>query len=144
MGSVSQSPPWGAAAQSSGSPSLSAETEGFGEDLLGEGNSKITDNHFLGLRKAFIYCPFIQFFPPAGPLATCSVLICSPNEGRAIVLLKHSCNRTVGFPGGLDGKESACNVGNWGLIPGLGRPPGEGNGKPLQYYCLENSMDRGA
>ena len=53
MGSVSQSPPWGAAAQSSGSPSLSAETEGFGEDLLGEGNSKITDNHFLGLMKAF-------------------------------------------------------------------------------------------
>ena len=43
-----------------------------------------------------------------------------------------------------DGKESACNVGDMGLIPGLGRPSGEGNGNPLQYSCLENSMDRGA
>ena len=45
---------------------------------------------------------------------------------------------------GSDSKESACNVGDPGLIPGLGRPPGEGNGNPLQYSCLENSMDRGA
>ena len=49
-----------------------------------------------------------------------------------------------GFLGGSDGKESACNVGDLGLIPGLGRSPGEGNGYPLQYSCLENSMDRGA
>ena len=41
-----------------------------------------------------------------------------------------------------DGKESACNVGDMGLIPGLGRPSGEGNGYPLQYSCLENSMDK--
>ena len=45
---------------------------------------------------------------------------------------------------GSDGKESACNVGDLGLIPGLGRSPGEGNGYPLQYSGLENSMDRGA
>ena len=51
---------------------------------------------------------------------------------------------TVGFmPGGSDGKESACNAGNLGSIPGLGRIPGEGNGNPLQYSCLENPMDRG-
>ena len=43
-----------------------------------------------------------------------------------------------------DGTESACNAGGPGLIPGLGRSPGEGNGNPLQYSCLENSMDRGA
>ena len=43
-----------------------------------------------------------------------------------------------GFPGGSDGKESACNVGDLGLIPGLGRAPGGGHGKPLQYSCLEN------
>ena len=43
-------------------------------------------------------------------------------------------------PGGLDGKESVCNAGNPGLIPGSGRPVGEGNGNPLQYYCLEKSM----
>ena len=41
-------------------------------------------------------------------------------------------------------KESACNAGDPGLIPGQGRSPGEGNGKPVQYSCLENSMDRGA
>ena len=46
--------------------------------------------------------------------------------------------------GGLDSKESACNAGYLGSIPGLGRFPGEGNGNPLQYSCLENSMDRGA
>ena len=48
------------------------------------------------------------------------------------------------FPGGSDGKASACNVGDLGSIPGLGRSPGEGNGNPLQYSCLENPMDRGA
>ena len=46
--------------------------------------------------------------------------------------------------GGLDGKESALNAGDPGLILGLGRSPEEGNGNPLQYSCLENSMDRGA
>ena len=49
----------------------------------------------------------------------------------------------LSFPGGSDGKESACKVGDLGLIPGLGRSPGEGNGNPLQYSCLENSRDRG-
>ena len=48
------------------------------------------------------------------------------------------------FPGGSDGKESACNAGDTGLIPGLGKSPGEENGYPLQYSCLENSMDRRA
>ena len=46
-----------------------------------------------------------------------------------------------GFPGGSASKESACNVGDLGLIPGLGRSPGEGNSYPLQYSGLENSMD---
>ena len=49
-----------------------------------------------------------------------------------------------GFPGSSAGKESTCNAGDLGLIPGLGRSPGEGNGYPLQYSCLENPMDRGA
>ena len=47
-------------------------------------------------------------------------------------------------PCSSDGKESTCNVGDLGLIPELGRSPGEGNGNPLQYSCLENPMDRGA
>ena len=49
----------------------------------------------------------------------------------------------MGFPGGLDGKESACNAGDPGSIPGLGRSPGEVHGNPLQYACLENPTDRG-
>ena len=50
----------------------------------------------------------------------------------------------TGFPGSSGGNESARNAGNPGLIPGSGRSAGEGNGYPLQYSCLENSMDRGA
>ena len=50
----------------------------------------------------------------------------------------------MGFPRGSDGKESACNAGDPSLIPGLGRSPGEVNGYPFQYSCLEKSMDREA
>ena len=48
-----------------------------------------------------------------------------------------------GFPGDSVGKESVCNTGDPGSIPGWGRSPREGNGNPLQYSCMENSMDRG-
>ena len=50
----------------------------------------------------------------------------------------------MGFPGGSDGKASAHNAGDLGSIPSSGRSRGEGNGNPLQYSCLENSMDGGA
>ena len=50
----------------------------------------------------------------------------------------------MAFPGGSDGKESTCNAGDLGLIPGLGRYPGEGHSYPRQYSGLENSMNRGA
>ena len=50
----------------------------------------------------------------------------------------------MGFPRGSVGKESACNAAEVGLIPGLGRSPGEGSGNPLQYSCLGNPMDRAA
>ena len=50
----------------------------------------------------------------------------------------------LAFPSGSNTKESACNVGDLDTVPGLGRSPGEGNGYPLQYSCLENSVDRGA
>ena len=56
----------------------------------------------------------------------------------------NTLSRGLVFPSDSDGKESACNVGDLGLIPGSGRFPGEGNGTPLQYSCLENPMDRGA
>ena len=62
------------------------------------------------------------------------------------MFIDHSVLKTaplplLGFPGGSAGKVSACNVGDLGLIPGLGRSPGEGKGYPLQYSDLENSMD---
>ena len=50
----------------------------------------------------------------------------------------------MGLPYSSVGKESACNAGDLGYIPGLGRSPGEGNGNPLQHSCLENPMDGGA
>ena len=53
-------------------------------------------------------------------------------------------NKLEGLPCSSFGKESACNAGDLGLIPALGRSPGEGNGNPLQYSCLENPMDIGA
>ena len=55
--------------------------------------------------------------------------------------VRHICRD---FSGSSDYKESACNAGDPGLIPGLGRSTGEGNGNPLQYSCLDNPMDRGA
>ena len=60
------------------------------------------------------------------------------------ILIILSPYTSLGFPGGSDSKESACNAGNLDLLPGSGRSHGEGNGYPLQYSCLENSMDRGA
>ena len=53
-------------------------------------------------------------------------------------------NGILGFPGGSDSKESTCNAGDQGLIPGSGGSPGGGHGNPLKYSCLENPMDRGA
>ena len=61
---------------------------------------------------------------------------------QTVVLL--SAFYLMGFPGGSEVKVSACNVGDLGLIPGSGRSPGEGNGNPLQYSCLENPKDKGA
>ena len=67
-------------------------------------------------------------------------------DPREDITQKGAVKRSLdkGFPGGSDSKESACNAGDLGLIPKLGRCPEEGNGNPLQYSCPENSMDRGA
>ena len=75
------------------------------------------------------FCNFIKF-----PLFEITILI---NVLHLISFISIS----LGFPCGLTGKESACNVGDLGLIPGLRRSPGEGKGYPLQYSGLENSMD---
>ena len=66
-----------------------------------------------------------------------------PVENLALIVVQ----KLVGFPGDVSGKEPICNAGDIrdaSSIPGLGRSPGEGNGNPLQYSCLENSIDRGA
>ena len=78
-----------------------------------------------------------------------SVFIPIPKKGNAkecsnyhtIALISRA---SKDFPGGSDGKVSAYNAGDLGSIPGSGRSPGEGNGNPLQYSCLENPMDGGA
>ena len=64
------------------------------------------------------------------------------NSDLAIILCVELKDQS-GFPGGSGGKVSACNAGNPGLIPGSGKAPGEGNGNPLQYSCLENPMEGG-
>ena len=60
------------------------------------------------------------------------------------MLILSNFNVALGFLGSSEGKESTCNAGDLGSIPGLGRSPGEGNGNPLQYSCLVNSKDRAA
>ena len=64
-------------------------------------------------------------------------------KSRGITLLTE-VHMVRSFPGGSDGKKSACNVGDPGSVSGSGRSPGERNGNPLQYACLENPMDSGA
>ena len=61
---------------------------------------------------------------------------------RSVLVSSFIYSYTV-FPDGSDGKASVCNAGDLGSVPGLGRSPGEGNGNPLQYSCLENPMDCG-
>ena len=73
------------------------------------------------------------------PTQKCSSLLCRGHSGWVVLESGH-----WGFPDGSDGKESACNAGDRGSIPGSGRSPGEGNGNALQYSCLGNSMNRGA
>ena len=65
-------------------------------------------------------------------------------SASVIMFAKCMIKQFIDIFDGSDDKDSTCNVGNLGLIPGLGRPPAEGNGYPLQYSCLEKSMDRGA
>ena len=82
-------------------------------------------------RKGFIYL-FLVFF--------CYWLV----KKKLIYLFLLETNYFTGFPSGSDGKASACNAEDSGSIPGSGRFPGEVNGNPVQYSCLENSMDGGA
>ena len=90
------------------------------------------------------------FYPPADalyPLNANSSFTPTPSAWHppfSFLSLNLTRLGALSYPGVSDGKESACNAGDPGSIPGLGRSPGEGNGNPLQYSCLENPMDRGA
>ena len=77
---------------------------------------------------------------PSHPLSSPSPL--APNPSQLYYLVSSKQDQV--FPCSSVSKESACNAGDLGSIPGLGRSPGEGNGNPLQYCCLENPIDRGA
>ena len=72
-----------------------------------------------------------------GPNTVCKIELFPVSSWPCLVSVANRFN-----PGGSDSKESICNAGDRGLIPGSGRSPGEGNGNPLQYSCLENSMDK--
>ena len=74
------------------------------------------------------------------PTASLTVVPRRHSGGMLTALFDVKCS----FPGGSEGTVSACSVGDLCSVPGLGRPPGEGNGTPLQYPCLKNPMDRGA
>ena len=78
--------------------------------------------------------------PYAGAVCKICIFIITIINLKLILI----CMTTSDFPGGSDGKASAYNARDLGSIPGSGRSPGEGNGNPLQYSCLENPMDRGA
>ena len=80
----------------------------------------------------------MKYLKAALSLPCVSSIFQNPGE-KYILYYSHEC-----FPPGSDGKEPACNSGDLALIPGWGRTPGEENGNPLQYSCLENSMERGA
>ena len=81
---------------------------------------------------------FCVFWNKATAFRNCFLGLCCQGQ------YSRSIEHLMGFPVGSDGKESTCNMGDLGSIPGLGRPSGERHSNPLQYSCLENPMDRGA
>ena len=88
----------------------------------------------------------IPVVPPSGGIFGGGVLeyITAIGSHEALVMLASLVCVSWGFPGGSDRKGSAGSAGDPGSVPGSGRAPGEGNDYPLQYSCLENSVDRGA
>ena len=100
----------------------------------------------------FVWAPLLSLlsFPSGSPgLGTCYWVAGPPYRLSIFFFVLHrfsllSSLSPCGFLGDSEGKESACNAGDPGLIPGSGRSPEEGNGYPLQYSCLENLLDRGA
>ena len=99
------------------------------------------NKHLLGAASTFSELCWNYSHCSCGSLCTAPLL---QSSWWSFFLLNSSLKYHSGFPGGSEVKVSAYNVGDLGLTPGSGRSPGEGNGNPLQYSCLENPMDGGA
>ena len=115
--------------------------------LQSKGFSRVFSNTTVQKHQFFGTQPFIvQLLHPYMTTGKTIALTRQTLVGKVTSLLFNMLSRfvTSGFPGGSDGKASACNLGDPGSIPGLGRSSGEGNGNPLQYSCLKNFMDGGA
>ena len=101
----------------------------------------------LSSQLKYVYL-ILNFFPKGRNLSLQPLLQHEYNGNMAYISIGAPVftliQEVIGFLGGLVGKESTCNAGDLGLIPGLGRSLGEGNGYPLQCSCLENPMDTGA
>ena len=133
------------------------ELQRVGHDWLTKHRTHSTGCYCLGkqqkqhLKSFYVFCPFSSPFHIGGKfkITIGSVFIEMPvPHFRLCIDHKYPSHLPLvrliqGFPGGSDGKESTHNTGDLGSIPGLGRSPGEGNDKALQYSCLENPMDRG-
>ena len=87
---------------------------------------------------------FLSFFLIGGKFLYNIMLVSAVQQHESVLIIFIYPHLALSFPGGLEGKASACNVGDPGSIPESGRSPGKGNGNPLQYSCLENPMDGGA
>ena len=87
---------------------------------------------------------YAYMYPGAGHSVVNNIGPLDTNITRLIIQLNTSFNPKEAFLGGTDGKESVCNTGNTGSIPGSGRSPGGGNGNPLQYSIPDTSVERGA
>ena len=110
---------------------------GAGRDWLGLWYVKVGSSAFYFLcREVFLAASFLKLFFPLAIIA-----FTSPLKFFCLIFLMAARRLCRIFPGGSDGKTSAYNAGDLGLIPGLGRTPGEGNGNPLQYSCLDGHRE---
>ena len=121
-------------AQSCPTPSDSADCSLPGSSVHGIFQARVLESGAIAFSKAYL----VTFIYPQSYLAGVRIATTGYDQQRAGIC------EPGGFPGGSDGKESACNAGDPGSVAGSGRSPGEEIGNPLKHSCLENPVDRGA